>query len=45
MLEIKIPGHRILNLSHLILDYNGIIACDGHILKGVKERLADLFDA
>ena len=42
MLEIKIPGHGILNLSHLILDYNGTIACDGYLLQGVKERLADL---
>ncbi len=42
MLEIKIPGHGTLNLSHLILDYNGTIACDGHLLQGVKERLADL---
>jgi len=42
MFEIKIPGHGILNLSHLILDYNGTIACDGYLLQGVKERLADL---
>jgi len=42
MLEINIPGHGTLTLSHLILDYNGTLACDGHILKGVKERLADL---
>jgi soluble P-type ATPase len=42
MLEIKIPGLGILNLSHLILDYNGTIACDGHLLQGVKERLTDL---
>jgi soluble P-type ATPase len=42
MLTFNIPGHGILNLSHLILDYNGTIACDGHILQGVKERLADL---
>ena len=42
MLEINIPGHRILNLSHLILDYNGTIACDGRLLQGVKERLVDL---
>ncbi|MBI5592516.1 MAG: ATPase P [Deltaproteobacteria bacterium] len=42
MLEINIPGHGILNLSHLILDYNGTIACDGHLLQDVKERLADL---
>ncbi len=42
MFEIKIPGHGILNLSHLILDYNGTIACDGYLLQGVKERFADL---
>lgn len=42
MLEINVPGHRILKLSHLILDYNGTIACDGRLLQGVKERLADL---
>ena len=38
MLEINVPGHGILDLSHLILDYNGTIACDGHLLQGVKER-------
>ncbi len=42
MLEINIPGHGTLKLSHLILDYNGTIACDGHILPGVKKRLVDL---
>jgi len=42
MLEIKIPGYGILNLSNLILDYNGTIACDGHLLQGVKEHLAEL---
>jgi len=42
MLEINIPGHETLNLSHLILDYNGTVAFDGHFLQGVKERLADL---
>jgi soluble P-type ATPase len=42
MIDINIPGHGTLKLSHLKLDYNGTIACDGHILQGVKERLADL---
>jgi soluble P-type ATPase len=42
MLTCIIPGHGPLNLSHLILDYNGTLACDGLILPGVKERLADL---
>lgn len=39
MLEINIPGAQPLLLSHLILDYNGTLACDGVILPGVAERL------
>lgn len=40
MLEIDIPGKGTLKLSHLVLDYNGTVACDGHLLPGVQERLA-----
>jgi soluble P-type ATPase len=39
MLDINIPGAQPLRLSHLILDYNGTLACDGTILKEVAERL------
>jgi soluble P-type ATPase len=39
MLEIDIPGFRRLRLEHLVLDYNGTLACDGELLDGVKERL------
>jgi soluble P-type ATPase len=39
MLEINIPGAQPLRLSHLILDYNSTLACDGSILPGVPERL------
>jgi soluble P-type ATPase len=39
MLDINIPGATPLRLSHLILDYNGPLACDGSILPGVAERL------
>jgi soluble P-type ATPase len=39
MLEINIPGAQRLRLSHLILDYNGTLACDGSILPGVADRL------
>lgn len=39
MLEINIPGAKPLLLSHLILDYNGTLACDGVLLEGVTERL------
>jgi soluble P-type ATPase len=39
MLEIDIPGYKKLRLNHIVLDYNGTMACDGVILDGVKERL------
>lgn len=39
MIEIAIPGAGTLALRHLILDYNGTLACDGVLLPGVQERL------
>jgi len=42
VLEISIPGYKLLLLHHLVLDYNGTIACDGQLIKGVGKRLADL---
>jgi soluble P-type ATPase len=39
MLEIDIPGGQLLRLTHLVLDYNGTLACDGVLLAGVAERL------
>ena len=42
MLELDIPGFKNLRLTHLILDYNGTLACDGRPLEGVRERLATL---
>jgi soluble P-type ATPase len=42
MIEIKIPGHKILELENLVLDYNGTIAFDGALIDGVKESLAEL---
>jgi soluble P-type ATPase len=42
MLAIEIPGYRTLRLEHLVLDYNGTLACDGELLDGVKERLEAL---
>ncbi len=44
MLRIDIPGFKKLQLSHLVLDYNGTIACDGELLPGVKEGLIALAD-
>lgn len=42
MLEVSIPGHKDLRLEHLVLDYNGVLACDGLVLPGVKSSLDEL---
>ena len=42
MLTINIPGREELNLSHLILDYNGTIAEDGEIIESIRPRLEEL---
>ena len=42
MIEIDIPGNKILQLEYLVLDYNGTIAFDGVLIDGVKECLAEL---
>ncbi len=42
MLELFIPGFKDLRLEHLVLDYNGTLACDGRPLEGVRERLETL---
>jgi soluble P-type ATPase len=42
VLTLSIPGFQVLELEHLVCDYNGTLARDGHLLDGVKERLARL---
>lgn len=44
MIRIEIPGHKELQLDHLVLDYNGTLACDGHLITGVEESLNALAD-
>jgi soluble P-type ATPase len=44
MIEVDVPEHAKLNLEHLVLDYNGTLACDGVLLPGVRERLEKLSD-
>jgi Soluble P-type ATPase len=39
MLTVDIPGQGVLNLEHIVLDFNGTMALDGVLLPGVKERL------
>ncbi len=42
MLTFDIPGYKVLNLAHLVLDYNGTIAVDGRLADGVAPRLETL---
>ena len=42
MLSLEIPGRGRYTLARLVLDVNGTIAEDGHLIPGVKERLARL---
>jgi soluble P-type ATPase len=44
MLKAQIPGREDLQLRHLVMDYNGTLACDGEILPGVKAALEALAD-
>ena len=39
MLSLSIPGQGLLEVNHLVLDFNGTIALDGKVIEGVKERL------
>ena len=41
-MRIRIPGYRELNITTLLLDYNGTIAVDGIIRPKVRERLRKL---
>jgi len=41
-MKIEIPGYKTLHLIHLVLDFNGTIACDGKLITGVKEKLQSL---
>ncbi|MBT4497069.1 MAG: ATPase P [Gemmatimonadetes bacterium] len=42
MVEIDIPDFGELRLDHLVMDYNGTLACDGILIDGVGERLGQL---
>lgn len=39
MIEIAVPGHKQIKVNHLVLDYNGTLACDGKLLDGVRQNL------
>ncbi len=42
MIEISVPGYKKLEIKHLVMDYNGTMACDGILLDGLKEQLEAL---
>ena len=42
MIQVDIPGYRSLRLAHLVMDYNGTLAVDGHLESGVPEALERL---
>lgn len=42
MLKITIPGMDEMVIDHLLLDYNGTLACDGQIKPGVLQKLEQL---
>ncbi|EAT14287.1 HAD family hydrolase [Desulfuromonas acetoxidans] len=44
MIRIDIPGYRTLNLQHLVLDYNGTLACDGQLISELIPPLRQLAD-
>ncbi len=42
MIIVDIPGYRQLNLSHLVLDYNGTLAVDGNLVDGAGSLITRL---
>jgi len=44
-LEITIPGRTTFRIKNLLLDLNGTLGLDGHLLDGVEKRLLNLRDS
>ena len=42
MIEVGVPGYGDLELSHLVMDFNGTLAWDGRLIEGVAEAVARL---
>jgi soluble P-type ATPase len=42
MISVNIPGKGTFNFKHIVLDFNGTMACDGILIPGVEERLNKL---
>lgn len=39
MIKIEIPGRAVLEIEHVLLDFNGTIAVDGKLIYRVKEKI------
>ncbi len=44
MITLAIPGRGEVALQHVVMDVNGTLATDGHLIKGVQPRLIALAD-
>jgi P-type E1-E2 ATPase len=44
MINVTIPGLGDLSIQHAVIDVNGTLATDGHLIKGVHPRLIALSD-
>ena len=42
MIKIQLPGRKTLELKHLVMDFNGTMACDGELLPGIDIILEKL---
>jgi soluble P-type ATPase len=45
MIALDIPGYGRLALQHLVMDYNGTLACDGRPVSGARGRLEKLSES
>jgi soluble P-type ATPase len=39
MMNITVPGYKSFRFEHLVLDFNGTLACDGRLIHGVRQGL------
>lgn len=45
MIEINIPGTGSFHIEHVVFDFNGTIATDGQLIKGVRQGIKDHSDS
>ena len=44
MIKIEIPGSGIRHIKHAVFDFDGTIACDGILIRGVKTQMKKFSD-